>query len=939
MHLLLKAPISLQESPVLVAPNPSTSTRRKSRPSQASSDSAVAWVARSLLMASVVCTIWWFGGVDPAPKVATGLLISAALVLTVVRCLAFPSATARTPVLAMTLVVCWLAWAFFQTITLYPWLISAISPGVAQTTARFRDAAPSLNAAASFSLVPQLTTATLAWQSMVGLAFLLSAVLFDSKRARLALLVVVAANAVLLACWGIIQRSTGTSDLLPGVPNPVFGSNPFGSFIYKNSGGAAMLLGIAAIASLLTLRIGLLLDRMQSRRRRSTRSRNSSSSSSSSGSKTSSDDHYDVDSGWMQGFLSRKKLDRALSILTDPLVILTGFGLSLAFTGIASALSRGAWIGLAAGGAIFVAGFLAKTRAVGSAVALVAITLVSAMLLVVLFENNQKVMVRVEMLDGEVLRTDDRWNHWPAALQSLATYFPTGAGLGTYGFASLPFQENSYEGWYKQAHNQYLETAVESGLPGLLVAIAMLGLFATWISRLLLSKDDPERFAWGALVCVAAVGTAVQAVGDFVITTPANMLAFAVLMGAAAGLLTSRSDSRKSTLNTPSALASPKLKTWNAYAAQPIVWCLVAIPVAILSQSVLAQDLVVHNLLAQTEMPSESDAPTAESCRENLSTLEQTSATIRRDARIQRRMGGWNELLFRAITLQSIVAETKKPATLETWSATRLQTIFAILLALPESQRDQARETYLGSEQATAALQSANDHYHTSLSANPMLTQSQLKMAELAPLMGDEYRTHLESARKLAGVSSQWLFSVGLLANYASEIAIMNEAWSRSLEIDPRRMPLITELALKRETEAQVVKDLYPERSSLLISASRRSDLPLSASARTAALDRASVALDDSDNAEQLLPAERLQLKATIAELDAKWTEAARIYEELVRLAPGQASIRFRYANILLQLGDTKNAWTQTNTAATLSPADPQAERLFQEIDRLNKRR
>lgn len=924
------------------------------RRANASRDSVVAWMARSLLMASVVCTIWWFGGVEPAPKIAAGLLILAALGLAIIRCILSPSPDNKSPVLALSLVSGWIGWACIQTLTLNATFLSTVAPGVSQTTARFRDAASSLSSAASISLVPEMTTVTLSWQTMVGIAFLLSTVLFDSKRSRLYLLIVVAANSVLLASWGIIQRSTGTSDLLPGFANPYVGSNPFASFVYKNSGGAAMILGIAAIAGLMTLRIGLLLDRMQSRKSRSSRSRSSSgsradsgsskrssrSSSSSSGSgssKSSTDDHYDIEGGWLQGVLSRKKLDLALSVLTDPFVILIGFGLALGFTGIASALSRGAWIGLAAGGAIFVAGFLAKTRAVGSALALVAITLVSSMLLVVLFENNQKVMVRVEMLDGEVLRTDDRWNHWPAAVQSLATYFPTGAGLGTYGFASLPFQENTYEGWYKQAHNQYLETAVESGLPGILLAIAMLCLFATWIGRLLLSRDSPERFAWGALVCIAAVGTAVQAVGDFVITTPGNTLAFAVLMGAAAGLIYGPIASRKPTKQAPLAAVVATHNAWKNYAAQPLVWCLIAVPVGILSQRSLTLEQSVDNLLNQTELPAGVDAPTIESCRETLNKFERVSEAILRDSRVQRRMGGWNEMLYRAITLQAILAEIKKPPTLKLWNATQLQTIFATLLSIPVQQRDAVRQTYMGSDSARAALQLANEHYRRSISKNPLSTQTQLKLAEMAPLMGDDYLKNLASARKLSGVSSQLLFSVGLLANYAGEIAIMNEAWSRSLEIDPRRIPIITELALKRETESQVVYELYPERSSLLISASRRSDLPLSATARSAALDRAAVALDDEENKEQLLPAERLQLKATIAEIASNWSEASRIYAELIRLVPREASVRFRYANILLQIGDTKNAWTQTNTAATLSPSDPQAERLFQQIDRARK--
>ncbi|MCA9134855.1 MAG: hypothetical protein KDA45_16920, partial [Planctomycetales bacterium] len=103
------------------------------------------------------------------------------------------------------------------------------------------------------------THITLAWHLVLGTAFVAAGLLLDTRRARYALLAVLAVNVVALCCWGIVQRSLGTTNLLPGVANYVPGSNPFGSFIYKNSGGAAVVLGISALAGILTHRIVRLL--------------------------------------------------------------------------------------------------------------------------------------------------------------------------------------------------------------------------------------------------------------------------------------------------------------------------------------------------------------------------------------------------------------------------------------------------------------------------------------------------------------------------------------------------------------------------------------------------------------------------------------------------------------------------------------------------------
>ena len=84
--------------------------------------------------------------------------------------------------------------------------------------------------------------------------------------------------------------------------------------------------------------------------------------------------------------------------------------------------------------------------------------------------------------------------HWADALVAAKYYFPSGAGLGTYRYAHLPFQENSKPYWFVNADGMPVEWLVEGG--GWLMPLVMLLLFSllrhVWLlgSRL---RNEPSQ--------------------------------------------------------------------------------------------------------------------------------------------------------------------------------------------------------------------------------------------------------------------------------------------------------------------------------------------------------------------------------------------------------------------------------------------------------------
>lgn len=138
--------------------------------------------------------------------------------------------------------------------------------------------------------------------------------------------------------------------------------------------------------------------------------------------------------------------------------------------------------------------------------------------------------------------TDDSWGGRPMIWQTsraLAAMYPiAGVGYGAFE-GSMPLYQPEPRGMMiNHAHNQYLQMVAETGIPGVLLALAVV-----WaLARLHLKRQRQDHSAHrhlrsGALV--GLVGLAVQSVWETPLLTPAVFW----LAAAAAGIATSRSSS------------------------------------------------------------------------------------------------------------------------------------------------------------------------------------------------------------------------------------------------------------------------------------------------------------------------------------------------------------------------------------------------------------
>jgi O-antigen ligase len=236
--------------------------------------------------------------------------------------------------------------------------------------------------------------------------------------------------------------------------------------------------------------------------------------------------------GWWGARRARSEIsaERRVALLGLPWLLWLVLFLGLSFSGSRAGMVAGL-VAVAAQGGLLAAtrrGSAWRVAPAGLAAALIGLGVVA--------------VVGLQEGLGRMLTTSPNEVSWVARRQAygatLALWrrFPaTGVGLGTFREAFPLVQPAALRGIWWHAHNDLLELAATTGLPGLALAAAGLWLLLRRLQAVLLdgSRSEDRAAALAALGAFTAV--AVHELFDFGLTIPANAGALAVLLGAALG--------------------------------------------------------------------------------------------------------------------------------------------------------------------------------------------------------------------------------------------------------------------------------------------------------------------------------------------------------------------------------------------------------------------
>lgn len=164
-----------------------------------------------------------------------------------------------------------------------------------------------------------------------------------------------------------------------------------------------------------------------------------------------------------------------------------------------------------------------------SAIGGVAILLIGSVLLL----NSGVVRSSVERLLSQ--SSDGRYEFWPEVLYSLGSYFPVGAGLGSFTTSYQATEQLATVGthYVNHAHNDYLEVALEAGAPGIVLVGLLLLLYVTCAWRVLARDKEDDANLLARAAAIAILCFLLHALVDYPLRTFGHL----ALLGMLAGLL------------------------------------------------------------------------------------------------------------------------------------------------------------------------------------------------------------------------------------------------------------------------------------------------------------------------------------------------------------------------------------------------------------------
>lgn len=219
--------------------------------------------------------------------------------------------------------------------------------------------------------------------------------------------------------------------------------------------------------------------------------------------------------------------------LRRPLWLALGFAFVVV---ILTSTSRGGSIAMAITLALSLGLFVTATRRQLTRAHVIGLVLVigTLLLLIVGFVELDRIGRRIE---SDVVQSDAavRWAYTVSTIQAGLTFWPWGSGLGTFESVFPRFQALESVGYINQAHNDYAQLFMESGLLAIAVALSVLVLVIRQGALIVRRARQHGRLGKTlALRCYAGfgiVGLLVHSWAEYNLYTPALAITVSALLG------------------------------------------------------------------------------------------------------------------------------------------------------------------------------------------------------------------------------------------------------------------------------------------------------------------------------------------------------------------------------------------------------------------------
>jgi len=727
------------------------------------------------------------------------------------------------------------------------------------------------------TLFPQGTWHQLQHLLMAMAGLLIGARYFRTSKDVVILMTVVAANGTLLAGLGIIQKLTGTNLI------PFNTASNFSSYVNRNNAAGYLLMTLACCVGLMPILLSI---------------RNTSGPEPL----ISREMPY-----WRQlgQFISFQLAElNALKIALLSSVVLVA-------SGVIASLSRGGSLALLVGLIVTAIsyGIARRPRAMSLLLAPMVGLVLALSAWVGFSETLMKRWEKTEMV--EISEFDARVKHWSSTLPVVQDMGLLGAGLGSYRYVHRLYNRENERVIFEYAENQYIQSLVEAGFPGLFLFLAA-WLLGFYYSLLLLNRARSELMVGvGTMGVFLLSSQAVASLFDFGLYIPANMFTMAVLMG----LVGYRAHSLTQRL---------KKNHWMNYRLPRIlVQCCLLLLFAGLTMTAL--NLNRHHSIDQEVRKLRSGNWTPESLG-----LPQTDRSIRRMEQLVRKcaaVDGLNHLgdlwihRFRLMAHEGVInmpeytssmkiADPKEQALLqqEGWNSTKPERVRDYIHYLNSEISVMRARAFVNQPALTENIPQAYQIFSYSRSRAPLQPYVHLRLGQLSGLRNnpaDDQRGGDEIARaiELAPANSDFRLLGGVYYVQSGDFDRAIPQFKRLLELAPNNLNLVMQVLTGRTGYSsyqvpvvEIFENLLPEDPRILYQFARnwcQSDQETKIRA-----------LEKAENLIPQIPGPQLSRLALAVDIQLAKGETERGIETMQAILTGNPldeRTRFRLAGILLQ--------------------------------------
>jgi tetratricopeptide (TPR) repeat protein len=543
------------------------------------------------------------------------------------------------------------------------------------------------------------------------------------------------------------------------------------------------------------------------------------------------------------------------------------------------------------------------------------------------------------LLDLEAVSTEGRVANWRDALAAAPDFWLLGSGLGTYRFVYGRHQERLADKWFYHAENQYLEALINGGVLGLGLLLALFGLVAWAVWRLLRADERSRTRAFAVAGVFALASQAMQAAADFGLYIPSNLFLFSLICGGLAGRAA----------KTPVASRRHRART-SRWPTLPSARALGAPLAAALLLAGLWAGGEMH-ALARVETAVQrsqfEDPPASVSAERVTASLQDLTTALQ--GRPDDAEGHWRTAdlwmhLYRLRAMEALRADAEAMQVDDEtlWLFTAPAQIHGrahhfAREGLVQELDDLRREPVIQDH-----LIPALKHAVMARQACPLLPQPHLQIAKLGVLVADPGtdRQHLDRLRRLAPAEPGLLFECGLLELNAGRADVACAVWRRSLELSPEYEQQIWAAAQERLTSEEILEGVVPRSPADLLRFARTyyANEPPQLG-REKLLQLGLDQLDRTAAAGGVPPEETHQLRAGMYALLGQKDRAAAEYERAVALQPSRAEWRYELARLLLDIGQPDRALPHARWCAARDLRSSKYRKLLEDIHEARLRR